>query len=361
MSWFRLDDQGAFHAKVVQAGNEAYGAWCRAGQWSSAHLTEGRLPRTTALAIAPIKIWKRLVEARGTSKHGLLEETGTDFQIHDYLDYNPSAEEELAKRAARSAAGRNGGNKTAAKKAARAQATVQAIAPAFAQAIAPAFAQANGQQTSAPFPSPSPIPKRSEIPGSVVREPEKPRISRFEEPFWRSSYAEVVAARLGGKWGFPDKQLSAIRRSVEAHCTHLADIDGWLRAAVAAFVDATRDRSGFYAGLGPDGLLKWLNELAAAGNPFVRPTSAPLATKVAPNEPTDYAPPTPEEAAELEQALADMLASPKASAPVRERDEPLAPDELERLEAKRRADVARLRAFDAGDASNPAGLDARER
>ncbi len=159
MSWFRLDDQGAFHAKVVQAGNEAYGAWCRAGQWSCAQLTEGRVPRSTALAIAPLRVWKKLVEAKGTSEFGLVEAVGDDFLLHDFLDWNPSAAEELAKRAARSAAGRAGGIKSAASKASRIQAKPQSTA----QAIASPFAQADGKQSStpSPIPIPSPIPKNT--------------------------------------------------------------------------------------------------------------------------------------------------------------------------------------------------------
>ena len=41
LMWFRLAGEGAFHAKVIEAGDEAYGAWVRAGQWCSEHLTEG--------------------------------------------------------------------------------------------------------------------------------------------------------------------------------------------------------------------------------------------------------------------------------------------------------------------------------
>ena len=106
MAWFRLDDQGAFHAKVLAAGNEAYGAWCRAGQWSSGMGTEGRIPRATALAIAPMRVWKRLVDAKGTSACGLAEIDGDDFQIHDFLDWNPTIEEVDGRRSTRAEAGR---------------------------------------------------------------------------------------------------------------------------------------------------------------------------------------------------------------------------------------------------------------
>jgi hypothetical protein len=100
MAWFKLAGEGAFHAKVLVAGNEAYGAWCRAGQWSSQHLTEGRIPRAVALTIAPEEVWARLVSATGGGSHGLVEASADGWVIHDFLDWNPSAAEELAKREA---------------------------------------------------------------------------------------------------------------------------------------------------------------------------------------------------------------------------------------------------------------------
>lgn len=93
MSWFRLDDQGAFHAKVVAAGNEPYGAWCRAGQWCSAQLTDGRIPWRIALTIGRRRLWNRLVEV------GLCEPIDDEhLQIHDFLDYNPTGKSVRANR-----------------------------------------------------------------------------------------------------------------------------------------------------------------------------------------------------------------------------------------------------------------------
>ena len=93
MSWFKLDDQGHDHPKVLRAGNEAYGAWCRAGQWSSKHLTEGVIPREVALTIAPLKVWSRLLSV------GLLEEHPDGWVIHDFLTYNPTSEHVRSERA----------------------------------------------------------------------------------------------------------------------------------------------------------------------------------------------------------------------------------------------------------------------
>ena len=112
MSWFRLDDQGAFHAKVVKAGNEAYGAWCRAGQWCSAHNQDGLIPHHIAHLIAPARTWARALSA------GLLDPTDADsYLIHDFNEYNPTETQVEARKArvsaARKAAGHIGGLKSA--------------------------------------------------------------------------------------------------------------------------------------------------------------------------------------------------------------------------------------------------------
>jgi hypothetical protein len=98
VSWFRVDDKAAFHAKVLKAGNEAFGALVRMGCWASDHLTDGHIPAETASLIAPGE-WtiSRLLLV------GFLEKHGDDYVIHDFLDYNPTAEEVNAKRDAEKA------------------------------------------------------------------------------------------------------------------------------------------------------------------------------------------------------------------------------------------------------------------
>ncbi len=52
MAWARLDDQFAFHRKVVKAGNEVAGIFSRSICWSSANDTDGFIPDEIALLIA---------------------------------------------------------------------------------------------------------------------------------------------------------------------------------------------------------------------------------------------------------------------------------------------------------------------
>lgn len=64
MTWFRVDDNLAFHAKVVAAGNAAMGLWVRAGAWSAQQLTDGFVPDHMAAALGTPAQAARLVAVR---------------------------------------------------------------------------------------------------------------------------------------------------------------------------------------------------------------------------------------------------------------------------------------------------------
>lgn len=109
MSWLKLDDQIAFHRKVLGAGNEAFGCWVRMAAQSAQELLDGKVPRATAMAIALGNT--ALLETLCTV--GLLDHDGDDYRIHDFLDYNPSAKQVRKLREDRSRAGTRGGKKSA--------------------------------------------------------------------------------------------------------------------------------------------------------------------------------------------------------------------------------------------------------
>jgi hypothetical protein len=44
VTWFKVDDNLAFHPKVIAAGNLAMGLWVRAGSWAAQQLTDGFVP-----------------------------------------------------------------------------------------------------------------------------------------------------------------------------------------------------------------------------------------------------------------------------------------------------------------------------
>lgn len=130
MSWFRVDDKFAFHAKAVRAGNAAIGVWVRLGAWSSDQLTDGKLPGEIAKVIAgpDVGTLDRLCEV------GLLEREGENYAMHDFLDWNPSGKQVKRQRKELSEARSKAGSKGVAKR------------------------EANRKQTASPSPFPDPIP-----------------------------------------------------------------------------------------------------------------------------------------------------------------------------------------------------------
>jgi hypothetical protein len=112
VTWFRVDDSFPQHPKVLAIPRRdraaAVGLWTLAGTWCAAQLTDGRLGTHMVEELAGTK---RSAELLVTV--GLWETTDDGYQIHDYLDYNPTAEEvradQAAKHEAKVKAGRLGG------------------------------------------------------------------------------------------------------------------------------------------------------------------------------------------------------------------------------------------------------------
>ena len=109
MTWFKLDDRFHSHPKVIAAGNAAVGLWVRLGAWSSDHGTNGAIPRAVGLSFGG----KRELTALTTA--GLLHPADDGWVIHDFLDYNPSAEHVADVRSKRADAGARGGKQKASK------------------------------------------------------------------------------------------------------------------------------------------------------------------------------------------------------------------------------------------------------
>ncbi len=94
MGWARVDDGAYTHPKFLGLDPAAVGLWALALSYCNHHLTDGFVPRTQVprlVACPPTLAFKLAHELQ---KHGLWEERGKDgFQVHDYLDWNPSATE----------------------------------------------------------------------------------------------------------------------------------------------------------------------------------------------------------------------------------------------------------------------------
>lgn len=106
MPWFKVDDTFAFHPKVMRAGNQAIGLWVRAGCWSSATLTDGKVPADVLklLGAKPATV-DALVQT------GLWRRNGDGIKFHDWEQYQPTASDVKRKKAAESEAGSIGNHR----------------------------------------------------------------------------------------------------------------------------------------------------------------------------------------------------------------------------------------------------------
>jgi hypothetical protein len=106
MVWIRIDDQIAHHPKFFEAGPIASWLWVCGNGYCNKYLTDGFIPESALKALGNVPHIGRHAEA--LVKVGLWDRAAGGFRVHDFHDYNPSAEAVREKRAKRSAAGKAG-------------------------------------------------------------------------------------------------------------------------------------------------------------------------------------------------------------------------------------------------------------
>lgn len=89
MTWLKIDDNLPTHPKIAQVGAEAAWLWICGLCYSRRHLTDGRITHAVLPGLSPSlkhvgKLATKLVLA------GLWEATDDGYQIHDFLEWNPS-------------------------------------------------------------------------------------------------------------------------------------------------------------------------------------------------------------------------------------------------------------------------------
>lgn len=96
MTWVRLADDFADHPKVIAAGPLAGWLWVCSLAYANKYLTDGFVPQGAVRRLAdvddPARLAARLVEV------GLWTRADGGYRIHDYADFQPSAETVRAER-----------------------------------------------------------------------------------------------------------------------------------------------------------------------------------------------------------------------------------------------------------------------
>lgn len=93
--WFKVDDDLAFHPKVLAAGLPAMGLWVRAGAWAGRHLTDGFVPADMLPALGSTRR-----QANALVKAGLWSVEPDGYRFHDWQQYQPSRAKVEAEREA---------------------------------------------------------------------------------------------------------------------------------------------------------------------------------------------------------------------------------------------------------------------
>lgn len=229
MTWVRRDDHHAINPKIVVLSDRAYRLDDEATQWCSRNLTDGRIPAAHLGTISkrgtkPIaeelvtgRRWHRAGDPPCPSKH--CAPAGPDgYVIHDYLEYNPTAEKVNKERAAKAERQRRW---LEARNAGKAGARDR---PKDAPRDASQDGSRDGSRDAlvTPTPSPSPLPKgkrdgdrpeapdvrreaadraadgRKPPPTQDPYEPEDPRAIAADQQRIRAAAAETALAAANG-------------------------------------------------------------------------------------------------------------------------------------------------------------------
>ncbi len=169
ITWFKVDDNLAFHHKTVAAGVSAMGLWVRAGSWCSHTLTNGFVPEhmVPALADGDVGLAGRLVEA------GLWRRVKGGYTFHEWADRNPSRDSVEDLRKTRASAGRNGGLKSG---------EVRRGARSKPEASASSKPQANGEAKVNGWLEPRPVPTQPQPQNPTSKTCAPPSANDHDQP-----------------------------------------------------------------------------------------------------------------------------------------------------------------------------------
>lgn len=208
MTWAKLDDAFYDHPKVLRAGEDAADLYVRALAYCSRYLTDGAIPVEALSRLSTRRNVRASAEKLVDTK--LWERDGNVYRVHDYLAWNPSAEDIRKMRESKRDAGSRGAK-------ARWQSDGKPVAGAMAGAMAEPMAerwQSDGSRARSPTPTPTPTPKREREeepnlvptaprPGTLPGEESAPKASRPKAPplpFKPIDALTAIARHAGGRF-----------------------------------------------------------------------------------------------------------------------------------------------------------------
>lgn len=229
MSWVKLDDRFPEHPKVLSAGPVGLAVHVRALCYAARNLTDGFIP--TGVVPSLTADLGRVSRAAAASdwpailvSTGLWDAAPGGYQIHDYLEFNPSREKVEAGR--RAVADRVARWKKSHPSRGNASGNGE-VTPLVTQEKR----QGNGQANAAPVPHPLPVEEKKREPGEGARAPARRR--KFTPPSLEEVrvYLVEIGARFtaerflshheatGWTWGkarHPVKDWRAVARTWKA-------------------------------------------------------------------------------------------------------------------------------------------------
>jgi hypothetical protein len=113
MSWVKLDDNAPDHPKLIGLDDATFRLWIGGLCYCARHGTDGLIPAEALPKLAPPR--KAIALANALVRAGLWHPRGEhdcvpgSYEVHDFLEYHPTAEASRARRQMRAEAGRMGG------------------------------------------------------------------------------------------------------------------------------------------------------------------------------------------------------------------------------------------------------------
>jgi hypothetical protein len=227
MSWVKLDDKARGNRKLLRAGAEACWLWtCGLMYCNEQPARDGFIPREAVACLYPVRSAGRL--AKVLVETGLWEEAEGGFRVHDYHDFQPSAEQAAKVSSARAEAGKLGGTRSGeSRRASKPEATCFEAKPSKPEAGC--FSSDEAKPNPVPDPDPdltNPLPPLGVSPPrgepapkgpEVGLEPPKPEPAKPPKPKRAPSPRKAAPHVLPADWQ-PSDEHRALARELGVDC-----------------------------------------------------------------------------------------------------------------------------------------------